>query len=651
MFEIHFGLRENPFVSGHQPRFVYPSPEHQEALAHLRFGIENREPFVLITGEVGTGKTTALYDVLIEWKGRVHVALINNSALTRSELLEEICLRLGFTLPEGSSKPQVLTHLERHLLAVHGRGERAVLLLDEAQNLDRDLLEEIRLLSNLEIDGEKLLQVFLVGQPELEERLSRPELRQLRQRISVHYRLKPLSYDDTERYIHHRISVAGGNAHDIFPADSCRAIYALSHGIPREINHICAQSLLGAYVDDAHVVRPEHVRSAAAEIEFKSVIREGGETGTPPAPPVAREPTPSPMARSAPPEPVEPPARLAAAPLLPPLPPRPYEQAPTQRVTRVPPPAPAEPPAPVVIRRPVPTTTPIETARAVESAKPAEPPRVVAPTPTAAPPQVAEPHRPVEPPRATEPPARLAPPLAVIERASVHEARSFGRHSPNTVEEFEDGDASTTTIKWLLGIVALAGLVVAAVLLVRFAPWSAKPRATAASSPVAAPAESTAAAPVAKETPAPLQEDHAVEAPAKAEVPPPPNVAPKSASVAARKPTPTVLPPTATRSAASDTTHAPAAASSKIFGVAVASFLDEKRAEAERGRLSALTKLGAEVRTVVADSVSRFELVLGSFPTQGAAERAASDLISRGMVDEARVVAQVLPPVPVATPR
>src|SRR6266581_6361337 len=140
MFEHHFGLRENPFVAGHHAKFVYPSPEHQEALAHLRYGIENREPFVLITGEVGTGKTTALFDVLDEWKGRVHVALVTNSALTRSELLEEICLRLGFSLPPGCSKPQVLAQLERHLLALQAHGHRAILLLDEAQNLDRKLL-------------------------------------------------------------------------------------------------------------------------------------------------------------------------------------------------------------------------------------------------------------------------------------------------------------------------------------------------------------------------------------------------------------------------------------------------------------------------------------------------------------------------------
>src|SRR5580765_215914 len=212
MFENHFGLRENPFAAGHQSRFVYPSREHQEALAHLRYGIENREPFVLITGEVGTGKTTALYDVLSEWHTRVVVALITNSALTRDELLEEICVRFGVTVPPGGSKPQLLMCLERDLLAIRARGDRAILLLDEAQNLDRTLLEEIRLLSNLEVGGEKLVQVFLVGQPELEALLSQPELRQLRQRVSVHYRLSPLSQEDTERYIHHRITVAGGHA-------------------------------------------------------------------------------------------------------------------------------------------------------------------------------------------------------------------------------------------------------------------------------------------------------------------------------------------------------------------------------------------------------------------------------------------------------
>ena len=130
MFESHFGLRENPFASGHQPRFVYPSPEHQEALAHLRYGIENIEPFVLITGEVGTGKTTALFEALGELQARVSVALITNSALTRAELIEEICLRFGVNLPQPITKPQAMAHFERHLLALRGRGERAILLID-----------------------------------------------------------------------------------------------------------------------------------------------------------------------------------------------------------------------------------------------------------------------------------------------------------------------------------------------------------------------------------------------------------------------------------------------------------------------------------------------------------------------------------------
>jgi len=280
MFERHFGLRENPFHSGHQMRFLYPSREHQEARAHLRYGIENREPFVLITGEVGTGKTTALYDALAEWGTQVTVALITNSALTRQELLEEIGMRFGLALPPGASKPQALAHLERHLLAVRGRGEHAVLLLDEAQNLVADLLEEIRLLSNLEAQGEKLLQIFLVGQPELEAKLARPELRQLRQRITVHYRLNPLSPEETAGYIHHRISVAGGNAWAAFPPDACREVYRVTHGIPREINTVASQALLAAFTEGSATVRPDHVRAVAVESEFRSVLGapvEGGE--------------------------------------------------------------------------------------------------------------------------------------------------------------------------------------------------------------------------------------------------------------------------------------------------------------------------------------------------------------------------------------
>src|SRR5262245_4088180 len=302
MFEQHFALRENPFVAGHQSKFIYPSPEHQEALAHLRYGIENHEPFVLITGEVGTGKTTALFEVLSEWKSRAVVAVVTNSALSRNELLEEIGLRFGFAVPAGASKPQLLAQLERHLLALRTKGERAILLLDEGQNLDRELLEEIRLLSNLEAQGEKLIQVFLLGQPELEAKLARPELRQLRQRIAVHYRLNPLGADDAERYIHHRIAVAGGYGPRIIPRAACAEVYALSHGIPREINQLCSQALLNAFVDDAPEVRPDHVRAAAREIEFESVLRGPvAEVAEDRGKARDREPPPEPVAPPAPP--------------------------------------------------------------------------------------------------------------------------------------------------------------------------------------------------------------------------------------------------------------------------------------------------------------------------------------------------------------
>src|SRR6267378_494382 len=292
MFEHHFGLRENPFVAGHHAKFVYPSPEHQEALAHLRYGIENREPFVLITGEVGTGKTTALYDALAEWQNRVVVALITNSALTRNELLEEIALRFGVPINGPASKPQILAHLERSLLAIHSRGDRAILLLDEAQNLDRDVLEELRLLSNLELNGAKLVQLFLVGQPELEAKLSSPELRQLRQRITVHYRLQPLTAEDTQHYIHHRISVAGGNAETVFPAAACAAVHRITHGIPREINTVCSQALLNAFVEDSPFVGIQHVTSAVGELEFESVL-EGEDVPEALREQMAEEPRPS----------------------------------------------------------------------------------------------------------------------------------------------------------------------------------------------------------------------------------------------------------------------------------------------------------------------------------------------------------------------
>jgi general secretion pathway protein A len=441
MFEHHFGLRENPFVAGHHTRFVYPSPEHQEALAHLRFGIENREPFVLISGEVGTGKTTALYDALSEWQTKVVVALINNSQLTRIELLEEISLRLGVLITSAASKPQILAQLERTLLAIHQRGDRALLLLDEAQNLEPELLEEIRLLSNLEVEGQKLLQIFLIGQPELEVKLTRPELRQLRQRITVHYRLSPLNEDDTERYIHHRISVAGGNANDVFPHETCLAVHKLTHGIPREINHVCAQALLNAFVEDSRSVLPQHVASAADEIEFESVL--GGDDTPESVRPqlefdesaglaldmdetpedAAAEPEVEPPASHTPPIPNNPPAAMTPE-VAPPSSSGSYDLSMIDTwmarvgqeraaVEPTPPPAPAPPPKPVAPADAAAPVAPKAAAPAPAAPKPAEPapaaPKPVAPAPAAAAPAAPKPVAPAPPKPAAPAPAAAAP--------------------------------------------------------------------------------------------------------------------------------------------------------------------------------------------------------------------------------------------------
>src|SRR5262245_3503725 len=360
MFEHHFGLRENPFPAGHQLKFVYPSREHQEARAHLRYGIENREPFLLITGEVGTGKTTSLYDALNEWGDRVAVALITNSALSRQEMLEEICLRFGMELQPGISKPAALVMLEKHLIGVRARGEHAVLMMDEAQNLSMDLLEEIRLLSNLEHKGEKLLQIFLVGQPELEAHLARHELRQLRQRITVHYRLNPLSPDETLGYIHHHINVAGGNGAVVFPSDTCREIYRLSHGIPREINTLASSALIAAYADGSPSVTLAHLAAAQHEGDFRSVL-----SGPSPRPVEPSHPT---VAAPPPPMPV--------APAPPPLPPAaPAPMPPRQPIVATPAPNPGWPPAPLP--------------------QPPQPVRAAAPPPPPAPP--APPVKPFDP--------------------------------------------------------------------------------------------------------------------------------------------------------------------------------------------------------------------------------------------------------------
>ncbi len=359
MFEPHFGLRENPFSTSHDPRFVYPSPEHLEAVAHFRYGVQNREAFVLVTGEVGTGKTTAVRDLVARLPQQAHVALLQNTSLTRHELLEEVCGRFQVAWDDSLSKPALLQRLESALGEALDRGETCLLIIDEAQNLDGELLEEVRLLSNLEWRGGHLLQICLAGQPELEDRLATPELRPLRQRISVKYRIQPLDVQETERYIHHRLRVAGGDGPRIFPTDATAAVHEITHGIPREINIVAGQALLNAYVEGSPVVPPPHVRQEVTQFGFQSVQTRSHPAAPAPAPP----PAPPPLASESPASAAVS-ARPAVVPTLEPTPPP--VPLPTAQAA-VPPPiaAPAAVPAAAVGRTsaepavtPTPTLTP-----------------------------------------------------------------------------------------------------------------------------------------------------------------------------------------------------------------------------------------------------------------------------------------------------
>lgn len=274
MFEKHFHLTENPFSLTPDPRFIFASRSHDEALATLRYWVEHREGFVMVTGEVGTGKTTSLFRLIDNLEQRFEIAFLTNSTLTPVELLEEICRKFKIEgLTAGMSKSALLQRLESYLVRLRDLRHAAILIIDEAQNFDQDLLEEVRLLSNTAApSGPPLLQIALVGQPELERKLGTEELRQLRQRIGVHYKIEPLSEDETIRYIRHRIGVAGGNADIVFPAEGARALFRYTNGLPREINQVASQALLHAYVDGAPGVSPEHVKSAAWEMQFRSVL-------------------------------------------------------------------------------------------------------------------------------------------------------------------------------------------------------------------------------------------------------------------------------------------------------------------------------------------------------------------------------------------
>ena len=267
MYLSFFGLNEKPFAITPDPRYLYLSERHAEALAHLLYGINEAGGFVQLTGEVGTGKTTIVRSLLAQTPKNAEIALILNPKMTAPEFLLTICEELGIGVPDSAlgSLKDLVDILSEYLLRAHAAGHRVVLVVDEAQNLSPEVLEQVRLLTNLETNTQKLLQIILIGQPELRELLARNELRQLAQRITGRYHLNPLSHEETAAYVRHRLRVAGATT-DIFAPQALNAVFSLSQGVPRVINVICDRALLGAYSLDRHRVTASLVRSAAAEV-------------------------------------------------------------------------------------------------------------------------------------------------------------------------------------------------------------------------------------------------------------------------------------------------------------------------------------------------------------------------------------------------
>ena len=280
MYLSYFGLTENPFSLTPDPRFLFMSQRHREALAHLLFGMGDKGGFVLLTGEVGTGKTTLCRSLLEQVPEGVEVALVLNPKQSSLELVASICDELKVSYPTPANSLKILIDcLNRHLLELHTEGQRTVLIIDEAQNLSIDVLEQVRLLTNLETNTQKLLQILLIGQPELKSMMAKPELRQLGQRITARYHLTPLSQDETAAYIEHRLEVAGCKR-PLFARGTLHLIHRLSGGIPRLINTICDRSLLGAYGRKNTLVNKTLVRRAAGEVMGnKARMRSLGLTG------------------------------------------------------------------------------------------------------------------------------------------------------------------------------------------------------------------------------------------------------------------------------------------------------------------------------------------------------------------------------------
>lgn len=265
MYTEFFGLSEKPFSITPDPRYLYMTDRHSDALAHLVYGIRESGGFIQLTGEVGTGKTTLIRSLLGQMPETVRLAVILNPSLSALEFLEAICVELAIELPQQRTRAALITALNRYLLTAHADGTRVVLIVDEAQTLDAVLLEQVRLLTNLETTKQKLLQIILIGQPELRTLLERADMRQIAQRITGRFHLEPLGRSDTGEYVRHRMRVAGAQ-HEVFRPSAIRQLYRRSGGIPRLINVVADRALLAAWSLDVTRIDGRLIRRAATEV-------------------------------------------------------------------------------------------------------------------------------------------------------------------------------------------------------------------------------------------------------------------------------------------------------------------------------------------------------------------------------------------------
>jgi type II secretory pathway predicted ATPase ExeA len=271
MYKKFFGLKESPFNVNPDPKYLFLTRHTQEALACLTYGVEARKGFILLTGEVGTGKTT-LINKLMEWlnQERVSTAFVFNPRLSVPQFFDFMMTDFGIPC-DTQMKSQVLIKLNQWLIERYRAGERAVLIVDEAQNLSPQMLEEIRLLTNLETSTDKLLQIVLAGQPELEQKLNQPQLRQLRQRITLRAKTRALTLEETRGYLAERLRIAGGNGDEVFTPEAVVAIHRSARGIPRVTNLLCEHALISAFVDQRKPITAELIEEVSRDFDLHEV--------------------------------------------------------------------------------------------------------------------------------------------------------------------------------------------------------------------------------------------------------------------------------------------------------------------------------------------------------------------------------------------